>query len=294
MHKVYREITPLTPYDCFTLFSRSKTCFDFPLHNHEEMEINLIRYGKGVQRVVGDHTETISDIELTFIGSNLPHGWFDHEFKWNSEMPKVEEITIQFHRDLLDDNLLKRKQLYFIRSMFANAARGISFSEETAMRIYPRFKDLTQKSGFDSVLELLSILHDLSVSRNFRLLSSSTFADGSIRYDSRRIERVFNYLRENYHKNITLEEVARFAGMTEVSFSRFIKKRTGKTFIDSLNELRLSHASRLLIDTTHTIAEIGYRCGFNNLSYFNRIFKKRHGCTPKEFRLTYGGRKTFI
>src|SRR5690606_39908825 len=90
-------------------------------------------------------------------------------------------------------------------------------SEETAMRIYPRFKDLTQKTGFDSVLELLSILHDLSVSRNFRLLSSSTFADGSIRYDSRRIERVFNYLRENYHKNITLEEVARFAGIDRKS-----------------------------------------------------------------------------
>jgi AraC-like DNA-binding protein len=101
-------------------------------------------------------------------------------------------------------------------------------------------------------------------------------------------------MQSNYDKNITLEEMAKLVGMTEVSFSRFIKKRTGKTFVDSLNEIRIGHASRLLIDTTHTIAEISYQTGFNNLSYFNRVFKARNSCTPKEFREDFSGTRTFI
>jgi AraC-like DNA-binding protein len=82
--------------------------------------------------------------------------------------------------------------------------------------------------------------------------------------------------------------------MSEVSFSRFIKKRTGKTFVESLNEIRLGHASRSLINTSNTISEIAYKCGFNNLSYFNRIFKAKNGCTPKEFRDNYSGTRTFV
>ncbi|MBE9462491.1 AraC family transcriptional regulator [Dyadobacter subterraneus] len=294
MIEVYREITPLTQYDCFTIFTRKKKSFDFPLHNHDEFELNLILGGKGVKRIVGDHTETIDDAELVLVGNNLPHGWFTNQYKWEEGMPEVEEITLQFHRDLFDDKLLRRNQLFFIRSLLDKSVRGISFSKETIERIMPRLMALTQKSGFDSMLELMSILHDLSVSRNMKVLSNSTFTDENINFNSRRIEKVFAYMRDNYDKEITLEGVAKLAGMTEVSFSRFIKKRTGKTFIESLNEIRLGHTSRSLIDTTNTISEIAYKCGFNNLSYFNRIFKNKNGCTPKEFRENYAGTRTFV
>jgi transcriptional regulator GlxA family with amidase domain len=102
-------------------------------------------------------------------------------------------------------------------------------------------------------------------------------------------------MNNNYDKPISLGEVAGVVNMTEVSFSRFIKKRTGNTFIDSLNEIRLGHASRMLIDTTHSIAEISYNCGFNNISNFNRIFKKKKTCTPKEFRENFNsGTRVFI
>jgi transcriptional regulator GlxA family with amidase domain len=144
------------------------------------------------------------------------------------------------------------------------------------------------------VLELMSILHDLSISRNMHTLSNTSFSNDSLSYNSRRIVKAFEYLQSNYDKNITLDEISKLVGMTEVSFSRFIKKRTGKTFIDSLNEIRIGHASRLLIDTTHTIAEISYQTGFNNLSYFNRIFKARNHATPKEIRENYSGTRTFI
>ncbi len=294
MSEIYREITPLTQYDCFTVFDRKKTIFDFPLHSHEEFELNLILSGKGVRRVVGDHTEVIDDAELVLVGNNLPHGWLTHSYRWQEGMPEIKEVTVQFHRDLFDDKFLKRNQLFFVRSLLEKSAKGIAFSRETIERIKPRLTSLAQKSGFDSMLELMSILHDLSVSRDMRTLSNSTFTDEDVNFNSRRIEKVFAYMRDNYDKDVNLADVAKLAGMSEVSFSRFIKKRTGKTFIESLNEIRLGHASRLLINTTNTISEIAYKCGFNNLSYFNRIFKSRNGCTPKEFRDNYSGTRTFV
>jgi AraC-like DNA-binding protein len=126
-------------------------------------------------------------------------------------------------------------------------------------------------------------------------LSNSTFKDNEdVHYKSRRLEKVFAYMQSHYTQDIPLSIVAELAGMTEVSFSRFVKKRTNKTFIEILNEIRLGHTSRMLIETTHTIAEIAYKNGFNNLSYFNRVFRAKQGKTPKEFRENYSGARTFI
>lgn len=294
MNEIIREITPLTSYDCFTIFSREKIDFDFPIHFHEEFELNFILNGKNVKRIIGDHTEFIEDIELVLVGSNLPHGWFTGAYNYENNDEKIREVTIQFHKDLFEDKFLKRNQLYFINKLLEKSSKGILFSKETALALKGRLLGLTNKTGFDSVLELLSILHDLSISRNFVLLSNETFVDSNISYNSRRLDKVFEHLRTNYHKEISLDDVAKIAGMTEVSFSRFIKKRTGKTFIDSLNDIRLGYASRLLIDSTETIAEIAYKCGFNNISYFNRLFKKKKNLTPKEFRDNYAGSRTFI
>jgi AraC-like DNA-binding protein len=287
---VMREITPLTPSDCFTIFSRTKQKFDFPLHYHDEYELNLILHAKGAKRVVGGHIDVIDDLELVLIGPNLYHAWFTHQCQSES----ITEVTIQFHKDLFDERFLKRNQLNFVRNMLDHSQRGVLFSPETIALLKDRIMSLDKKSGFDSVLELLSILHDLSVSRNFKTLSDLSFSNDRFQYNSRRIERVFEYMNINYNRQVTLAEVSKLANMPEASFSRFIKKRTGKTFIDTLNEIRLGHASRLLIDTTNTIAEIAYKCGFNNISNFNRIFKRKKFCIPKEFRETYAGNRVFI
>ncbi|GAB3636447.1 AraC family transcriptional regulator [Hymenobacter arcticus] len=287
---IMREITPLTQSDCFTLFSRVKKKFDFPLHYHEEYELNLIINAGGAKRIVGDNIEVIDDLELVLVGPNLYHAWFTH--KCASE--QITELTIQFHKDLFEDRLLRRNQLSFIKTMFDKAQRGLLFSRDTIERLQPRLLQLEQKNGFDSVLELFSILHDLSTSRNMRTLSDAGSDNEQFNYNSRRIEKVFEYMNANYSRPITLMEVAKVANMPEASFSRFIKKRIGSTFIDSLNEIRLGHATRMLIDTTHNVAEVAYKCGFNNISNFNRTFKKRKGCTPKEFRGNFSGNRIFI
>jgi AraC-like DNA-binding protein len=288
---IIKEITPLTKADCFTLFSRFKTEFDFPLHYHEEYELNFIENAAGAQRVVGDDVDEIDDLELVLVGSNVRHAWFTH----HSKGKKIHEITIQFHKDLFSDIFLKRNQLGFIRGLFDKAQCGIVFSRETVQRIAPRIKNLEKRSGFDSVLELMSILHDLSTSRNLRVLSTGTaWAPDALFSDSRRVEKVVQFMNENFGKAIRLGEVAKIAGMTETAFSRFFKAKTGVTFVDCLNDIRLGHASRMLIDTTNSIAEIAYDCGFNSISNFNRIFKKKKGSRPKEFRQNYSNTGTRI
>jgi AraC-like DNA-binding protein len=291
MQNIIREITPLSQSDCFTIFSRVKSEFDFPMHCHEELELNFIMNAKNAKRVIGDHIDEIDDMELVLVGSNLPHVWQTHKCK----SKEIKEITIQFHKDLFDDKFLRRNQLGFIRKMLERSARGILFSRQTIEQIKPRLMGLNQKQGFDSVLELMSIMHDLSISRNMHTLSDATFNNAELSYNSRRIERSIEYMNQNFQKAITLTEVARLANMTDVSFSRFFRSRTGITFMDSLLEMRLGHASRLLIDTTQSVAEVAYNCGFNNISNFNRLFKKKKGCTPKEFRQSYSyGSRVFI
>lgn len=288
-----KEITPLTQSDCFTLFTRIKSEFDFPLHYHEEYELNFISNAKGAKRVVGDHLGEIENLELVLVGSNLQHAWFTHK----CDSKKISETTIQFHKDLFDDKFLSRNQLNFIRNMLQKSCRGVLFSEETVKQLAPRITNLHKRHGFDSILELMSILHDLSISRNMRLLSDESFNSNQTEqtsYHSRRIEKTLEYMNKNFDKQITLSDVAKLANMSDVSFSRFFKQRTGNTFIDNQTQIRLGHASRLLIDTTQSVAEIAYHCGFNNISNFNRIFKKKKSCTPKEFRESFSGTRIFI
>lgn len=291
MNNIIKEITPLTQNDCFTIFSRVKQDFDFPLHFHEEFELNLILNAAGAKRIVGDSIEEIADMELVLVGPNLSHVWTTH----NCQTKDITEITIQWHKDLFDDKMLRRNQLSFIRKMFERSVRGILFPRETSEKVYKRILAINQLQGFDSVLELMSILHDLSTSKSMRVLSDATFNnDQVLNYNSRRIDKAFEFMNANFDKPITLKDLSKLVSMTEVSFSRFIKKRTGNTFIDSLNEIRLGHATRMLIETTHSVAEISYNCGFNNISNFNRLFKKKKHCTPKEFRENFSGTRVFI
>jgi AraC-like DNA-binding protein len=291
MNNIIKEITPLTQSDCFTIFSRVKEEFNFPLHFHEDYELNLVFNAKGAKRIVGDNVEEIDEMDLVLIGPNLSHVWLTH----NCTSRNITEVTIQWHKDLFDEKLLKRNQLSFIRRMFERSARGILFPKETAQLVYKRLLAINQMQGFDSVLELMSILHQLSTSKSMRVLSDLNFNNDQIlNYNSRRIDKAFEFMNANFHKPISLKDISKLVSMTEVSFSRFIKKRTGNTFIDSLNDIRLGHATKMLIETTHSVAEVSYNCGFNNISNFNRFFKKKKQCTPKEFRQNYSGTRVFI
>lgn len=287
--KIVREITPLTESDFFTLFSRKKTEFDFPLHFHEEYELNLILNAKGARRIIGDHVETINDFELVFMGPNLYHAWFTHQCK--SE--EIQEVTIQFNNEILNTQFLSKNQSSYLRKLFEDSKKGILFPLETITDIQNLILTLKDSHGFTSVLNFLQILHLLSLSP-YKTLCNEGFHEASLNANSRRIKLVFDYMNKNFRNDISLQDISSLVNMHEVSLSRFIKKRTGKSFIDCLNEIRIGQVSRLIIDTTQSISEIAYSCGFNNISYFNRVFKKKKGCTPKEFRENFTGVRLYV
>jgi AraC-like DNA-binding protein len=281
---ILKETPPLKKSDCFSVYARYKTAFDFPVHYHEEYELNFIENAKGVKRIVGDSVEEIDEWELVLIGPNIPHAWFTHKCK-----TEFHEITIQFHRDLFHEIFLKRTQLSSIRTLFEQSLKGILFSKETIQSLAPKFKELEHKTGFDSVIELMSILNELSLAEGSRCLSGDKIYNADYIYmDSVRMEKLIDFMNANFNRPLRLGEAADLVGMAETAFSRFFKSKTGANFVDFLNDIRLGHASRLLVDTKDPITDIAAACGFTNISNFNRTFKREKGLTPKDFRARHG------
>lgn len=283
---IHREITPLRESDCFLIFNRKRGLFTYPIHFHPEYEINFIANAQGARRVVGDHMEEIGSLELVMVGSNLYHGWENYK---NDGKSLLHEITLQFPPCIFDEAMLCKNLLAPIREMFKNSSRGILFSQDTTIMARERLESLTNSRGFDSFLEFQSLLHDLATSRGQRLLTNISFQEKGNYHSSERIEKIHNYIKANFHEKITLEDAAGTLNMSVVSFSRLIKNHTGKPFIDFVNEIRLGHATRLLIESDKNISEICHECGFNNISNFNRTFKKKQGCTPTDFRVNFNG-----
>lgn len=289
---IMHEITPLSDKDCFYIADRRKSEFTYPLHSHSEFEINYIENAEGVRRIVGDSVEIIGKYDLTLIaGEDLEHVWEQHQ----CTSRHIREITIQFSKDLFFGNLIHKNQFDSIRKMLSNAQKGIYFPMETIMKVYPMIDTLSaEKSGFHAVIKLLTILYELSLCDNYRTLASTSFAHIDENSDSRRVRKIHEYINSHYKEEIRLEDLASIIGMTPVALSRFFKLRSGKTVSDYIIDIRLGHAARLLVDTTNSIAEICYDCGFNNLSNFNRIFKKRKDCSPKEFRENFRKTKVIV
>ncbi len=288
--QLHREITPLQTGDCLLVFDRERDFFSFPLHFHPEYELNFIQNASGAERIVGDHTSTISDLELVLIGPNLPHHWDQGELR----NKRFQELTIQFQRDLFQDSLLNRNAMAPIMKLLKQAQMGISFSKETAKSVSPRIKGLSKKNGFDAVMELMNLLFDLANSRNQEILSSTGISTISDFQHNEKLKQICEYIENNYTEKITLNEISAHVNMTTITFSRFIKQRTGKSFVEFLNTYRISMATRLLIESTMHISEIAFRCGFNNLANFNKIFKKNKSLSPTEYRKNLSGIKRVI
>jgi len=287
-NNIHREITPLRNNDCFLIFDRKRKAFNFPIHFHPEFELNYIYNAKGGRRIVGDHIGVIGQKELVLTGPNLYHGWENYK---NSGKEEFHEITIQFPTDVFGDSLLNRNLLQTIKALFQNANRGILFSTKTIVQVEKKIHKLSKTNGFDSFIQFQSLLYDLAISRDQTFLTNRSFQHQNDFYNSERIEKVYTFLIENHHRKIKIEEVAELVNMSVISLSRLTKQRTGKSFMEFLIEVRLGSATRRLIETNDSISEICYDCGFNNISNFNRIFKKYQNCTPSEFRISFNGIK---
>lgn len=277
MKNIIREITPLTGEDFFVVLYHPNAKFDFPTHYHPEYEINYVEGAKG-KRIIGETVNKYEGCDLVLTGPDIFHSW-------QSETGGAElVVTIQFQKDLLPISFQNKKLLAPIRDMLQRSRRGIAFGKETIEKLAPRIKDLINENGFTSFIDFLFILNEMATTEDQKVLCSQTFSPDIDMFKSRRIRLSCDYINRNYHKKIKIEDVSVLAGMTNSSFCHFFKKRTQKSFIDYLNDVRIGHAAVQLIETTKTISEVCYNCGFNNVSNFNRIFLAKKGLTPTEFR----------
>lgn len=283
--RIIHEITPLMGKDVLYIADRHKKEFTYPIHNHSVYELNFVENAKGVRRIVGDSQEVIGDYDLCLITSpDLEHVWEQNE----CHSDDIREITVQFDFSMSDETLFGRNPYASITRMMQEAKKGLSFPLQAIMKVYGMLDTLSSvKDGFYAVQQFLTILYELSRCENARTLASSSYAKVTVEDDSRRILKVKNFISKNYMDELRLPELASLAGMSSSAFSRFFKLHTGRNISEYIIDLRLGYAARMLVDTDKSISEIGFDCGFNNLSNFNRIFKKKKGCSPSEFRESY-------
>lgn len=283
--RIIHEITPLMGNDVLYIADRHKKEFTYPIHNHSVYELNFVENAKGVRRIVGDSQEVIGDYDLCLITSpDLEHVWEQNE----CHSDDIREITVQFDFSMSDETLFGRNPYASITRMMQEAKQGLSFPLQAIMKVYGMLDTLSSvKDGFYAVQQFLTILYELSRCENARTLASSSYAKVTVEDDNRRILKVKNFISKNYMDELRLPELASLAGMSSSAFSRFFKLHTGRNISEYIIDLRLGYAARMLVDTAKSISEIGFDCGFNNLSNFNRIFKKKKGCSPSEFRESY-------
>ena len=196
-------------------------------------------------------------------------------------------IVVYFHEDFLGDYLLQKNELYAIKQLLHKSKRGMQIMGKTSSKVRKLMQEILELKSFNAVLQLLKILHTLSTSTEYRLLTSENYNGSLKRSDTDRMNLVYDYIKEHFRHKITLEELAALVYMTPSSFSRYFKSHSNKTFSLLLSEIRIGHASKLLIEQDLPIAEACFKSGFYTLSNFNRQFKRIHKMSPSEYKRAY-------
>lgn len=289
--EILTEVTPLSECDFLYVVDRTKDSFTFPVHRHAEFEINFVENCAGARRIVGDSVEEVGNFDLCIVGHGVEHGWEQAGCRSNN----IREITIQFPVDIFGNEMLRRTQMQSVKTLLENSSKGVCYPMPSIMKIYHHIEELLNaKSSFYQMMKLIEILHLLAIDPNGRMLSSSIHAGTHTTVSNTRLRKAQEYIAANYKGDIRLNDLAKMAGMSPSSFSRFFKLRTGRSISDYVIGIRLDVASRELVTTSTPIAEICFNSGFNNVSNFNRIFKKNKGYTPKEFREIYKRNKILV
>ena len=282
MRESFTEITRLEPLDIFYVGERHKTYFEYPSHCHEAYELNFVENAAGATRTIGDSHEVIGNLDLVLMtGSKLYHVWE----QGTCPEQDIYEITIHVDPSTFQGAIMDKRAFASIRRMLARATRGLAFPEPAIQILREDIVNLAHSNdSFASVIRLFNLLYRLSLVEDARELSSSSFVEEREENEDDRVCKVKNYISDNYMREISLKDMAGLIYMSEDSFSRFFRNKTGRTPNRYLIDYRLGIAARLLLHTQMSVAEIGYSSGFNTLSHFNRLFRESKGCTPSEFR----------
>ncbi len=247
-------------------------------HYHPEIELVYVQTGSAL-RHVGNHISYYKNGDLILLGPNLPHYGFTERLSG-----RRSEIVIQMKPDFLGRQFFGIPEMKAIEELFAKASSGIVFSGDIKHQVGEKLLGLSDATHFEKLLGLLKTLEELAKSDEYELLNSSGPALVFKKQDNDKIERVYEYVRENFKQPISLEEISEVAAMEVPSFCRYFKRVSGKTFTAFVNEFRVNRACKLLSESAMTISEVCFESGFNNTSHFNRLFKSITGKTPLAYR----------
>lgn len=247
-------------------------------HIHPEIELVYVNGGSG-RRHVGNQLSYYKNGDLILLGANLPHTGFTDRLTGNKS-----ETVVQFLPDLLGENFLALPEMVKIKKLLERAQRGVVFHGQTKRKVGAKVEKLIQYGPFDRLIKLLQIFEKLAESEEYKILNAENFVLEVEIQDNDRINKVYNYVRENFNHSIPLETISDEVSMTVPSFCRYFKKMSGKTFTQFVNEYRIVHAIKLLTEQNSSITDICFESGFSNFSHFNKQFKAFTGKSPSAYR----------
>ena len=257
--------------------------FTYPWHFHPEFELLYVIEGSGTS-FVADSIEEFQSGDLAFIGSNLPHFWrSDEKYLRSKGELRIKYIVIQFPCDFLKEEISNYPEFHLIGELFERASQGIRFSIEFTRKISKKIKRISKLNGFERIIALQELLHTLAKAKEYKLLAGELYHHEGQKFKSIRLNQVIQFLNTHYQQNIELSKVADIAHLHPAAFCRFFKEKTGKSLSEYVNDLRISYACRLIIEGKMSVSQISFESGFNNLSNFNRTFKKNTGYTPTHY-----------
>jgi AraC-like DNA-binding protein len=276
-------------YDKFSVDVRKESVkyFANPWHFHEELELTFIIKSEGT-KFIGDHNSEFKPGEIILLGSLLPHYWRNNSAYYQSvENNCAEAIIIRFNRDFAGQEFLKIPPMKPVLDLIQSATRGIFITGETNLSLQKKMMDFLTMNESQKIVGLTDILLTIAAKKQYSFLSSIGYAHQYKSNDIEKIDAVYDYVLDNYMNELSVKDIAAKCNMNTAAFCRYFKKKTGKTFIDFMNDIRLGNAARLLLKGDLNISEIAFASGFNNPSYFNRMFKRMTGLTPKHYQMEY-------
>lgn len=255
-----------------------------PFHFHDLCELVWIQESHG-KRIVGDHVDHFLPGDLVLMGPNLPHIWLnDASFRDAPVKGNVKSIVVYFPANFLQQLSEEEEIIAPVKRLIERAERGVRFTGDTQQQVIQLLAGITRRKGLGKLLDFMRILELLTDSAEFEYLSSIQFENSFQPKDTARINVVYQYLMNNFPGDISLDDVAALANMTPPAFCRYFKKHTGKSLTRFINEIRIGHACKLLLDEDRSIGEICYESGYQNLTNFNKFFREIKGENPSQYR----------
>lgn len=285
--KIMREQIDFPGRSAVKVKMREMPRFTYPWHFHPEYEILYVIDGSGTS-YVADHIEKFDSGDLALLGSNLPHFWKSDERYYSGQNgEKIKYVVIQFSNEFFKEAITEYPEFHLIKELLERSARGIRFSREFAEKAKRKIFKVSRASGFERALLTLELLQFLAKAGQYKLLAGELYQPENHDFSNDRLTKVMHFLNTNYLKKVELEKVAGIANLHPSAFCRYFKEKSGKSLSEFVNNMRIGYACRLVLEGKMTVSQICYESGFNNLSNFNRIFKKNTGFTPTDYFQEY-------